>query len=327
MKTLVTGASGHVGANLVRALLEEGREVRTLVHYDDEALENLEVEQVKGDVTDYDSIEKAFAGVDHVFHLAAKIAISNKNSELVHKVNVQGPRNVVKACLEHGVKRLVHFSSIHVRNPNPKNEVIDEDRPGSFDKGLPTYDRTKALGELEIMKGVEAGLDAVIVCPTAILGPYDYKPSYMGRTLLELFQHKLPGLVKGGFDWVDVRDIVHGALQAEKLGRTGEKYLLSGEWRPFIDLAKCAQEVSGVQAPSFVSPMWLARIGAPFVENYARLLRKDPRYTSVSLRAIRNHRYISHEKATQELGYNPRPLIDTVRDTYEWFKTAGMLKA
>jgi len=327
MKTLVTGASGHVGANLVRALLDEGREIRTLGHYDDKALDNLDVEQIKGDVTDYSSIEKAIDGVDHVFHLAAKISISNSNSARVHETNVHGPRNVVKACMEHNVKRLVHFSSIHARNPHPKNEMIDETRPGSFDDGLPTYDRTKALGELEVLKGVEQGLDAVIVCPTSVLGPYDYKPSYMGRTLLELFQHKLPGLVKGGFNWVDVRDIVFGAMQAEKLGRTGEKYLLSGEWRSFSDLAKCAQEVSGVKAPSFVSPMWLARIGAPFAENFARLIKQDPRYTSVSLRALRNHRLVSHDKATAELGYNPRPLIETMQDTYEWFRSSGMLKA
>jgi len=255
-----------------------------------------------------------------VYHLAACISISRADKAIVHKTNVEGVRNVMKACLECGVKRVVHFSSIHAYSSQPVDQPIDETRPHATGDNIPQYDRSKALGEKEVYKAMDKGLDVVIVNPTGIIGPFDFRPSPMGQVLLNLWHHQMPGLVVGGFNWVDVRDVVAGAMAAEEKGRTGEKYLLSGHWQTMKETAQAAENVSGVKAPGFVSPMWLARFGAPFSEAFAILTKSRPLFTKDSLRAIRNHRLISHEKATKELGYNPRPFQETINDTYNWFK-------
>lgn len=325
MKIAVTGANGHVGANLVRTLLAAGHDVRAITHSNRRGIEELPLEFVEADVRDPAALVDAFAGVERVFHLAANINISPGNEDEVEAVNIGGVRNVVAACLQNKVKRLVHFSSIHAFSAHPRSETVDETRALNDGMSGPPYDRSKAGGEREIKKGIERGLDAVVVNPTAILGPHDYSPSRMGLVLLDLYHRRLPALIDGGFDWVDVRDVVAGAIAAGERGRTGEKYLLSGIHKSVAELAKLTQELTGVRAPRFVSPMWLARVGAPFATAAARVLQKEPLFTSRSLHALRNHQLVSHAKATRELGYEPRPLRQTITDTYDWFREAGRL--
>lgn len=320
MTVVVTGASGHVGANLTRALLEAKRSVRVTVREDTRGVDGLDVQRVKADVRDPASLLEAFAGADVVYHLAAMITIDGDRNGEVQRVNVEGARNVAQACLQCGVKRLVHFSSIHALSHLPTEQAINEERPLAVGQKLPTYDRSKSEGEQEIMAAVAGGLDAVIINPTAILGPHDYKPSALGQVLLDLCRKKMFGLVEGGFDWVDVRDVVQTAIVAETRGRTGERYLLSGKWRSVKELAGVVEEVSGVPAPRFVTPMWLARMSAPAAVAFNRIRGKAPLFTGESLRALRCHRLISHEKATRELGYTPRPLKETIEATLEWFR-------
>lgn len=310
MKVVVTGAAGHVGANLVRALLTRGRSVRALVHLDRRALEGLDIEIVKADVRDLGSLLDAFTGAKVVYHLAAQISIFKDEWPLLEQVNVIGTRNVVEACLRCKVGRLIHFSSIH-------------SQAGEAD--TPPYDRSKAAAEEEVRKGIKRGLDSVIIVPTAIVGPYDYKPSYFGEALLRLANGKLPALVAGGFDWVDVRDVVWGAMRAEEQAPTGSRYVLSGHWVSLREVGKLVEEITGVPAPPFVSPIWLARIGAPFVTAFDRLNGRRPLYTSVSLRALSSNQRISHQKATRELGYHPRPFRETLIDTLRWFQKDGRL--
>ena len=216
MLTAVTDASGHIGANLVRALLKEGRPVRALVNTDRKALNNLNVETVQCDVCDPYSLYRAFAGADVVYHLATTIALSMNDWPAVEAVNVTGTRNVVDACLKCGVRRLVHFSSIHALLQEPLNSPVNELRPLVDSEDCPPYDRSKAAGEREVRQGIEQGLDAIILNPTGVIGPHDYKLSYFGEVLLAMAQGKLPALVEGGFDWVDARDVVQGALRAEE---------------------------------------------------------------------------------------------------------------
>ena len=324
MRIAVTGATGHIGGNLVRALIARGDEVRALVHDDERALDGINVEKIRVDVRDLAGLEKAFAGCERVFHLAARISIAPGDADQVHAVNVEGTQNVVEACLRQKVKRLIHFSSIHALSPEPRDGTVDETRPLAKESWLP-YDRSKAGGELEIQKGISRGLDAVTVNPTAVLGPHDYKPSPMGSVLLDLYRRKLPALLDGGFDWVDVRDVVAGALAAAEKGRTGERYLLGGQRRTIYQLAETVEEVTGSKPPMFVAPMWLARASAPFATGFARLLGKPPRLTAESLHALRNHQMVSHDKASRELGYSARPLKETVSATFDWFKQANVV--
>jgi dihydroflavonol-4-reductase len=320
----VTGASGHAGANLVRELHKQGRALRALVHRDRRAFEGLGIETCTGDVLDFSSLCHAFQGARVVYHLAVHISISRHEAELASRINVEGTRNVVKACRETGVKRLVHFSSIHALSREPRDEVIDEHRPLA-DASAPVYDRSKAAAERIVLEAVDKGFDGVVVIPTAMLGPWDFKPSYMGRFLLALSHGNFKSLVRGGFDWVDVRDVVKGALAAEKRGKGGERYLLSGTWLSVKDIAALVCDVAGRKVPGFTAPLWLAHAGVPFIAAVSRFKKTEPLYTRESLQALQYHRHISHGKASEELGYAPRPLRDTVSDALDWFKDHGYM--
>jgi dihydroflavonol-4-reductase len=325
MTVVVTGAAGHVGANLVRALLAQGRPTRALVHVDRKSVEGLDVEVIEGDIRDPDSLVDAFDGAEVVYHLAAHISLSREEWLLLESVNVIGTRNVVEACLHRGVHRLVHFSSIHTIAQAPKDIPVDESHPLVESRHCLSYDHSKAAAEEEVRKGIEKGLDAIIISPTAIIGPYDYRPSHFGEALLRLANGNLPALVTGGFDWVDVRDVIQGATRAEEQAPTGAKYILSGHWVSLRDVATLVEQITGVPAPSFICPMWLARIGTPVITVFDRLAGRRPLYTSVSLQALRGHRNISHQKATRELNYYPRSFRETIIDTLSWFEETGRL--
>jgi dihydroflavonol-4-reductase len=326
MIVAVTGASGHLGANLVRALLKDNQTVRALINTNRKSLNGLKVETVQADIQDTFSLSRAFAGVDVVYHLAALISLSMNNWKSVEAVNVIGTHNVVEACLKCGVRRLVHFSSIHAIEQTPMNVPVDELRPLIDAEDCPPYDRSKAAGEREVRQGIEQGLDAVILNPTAVIGPNDYQLSHFGQVLLLLAQGKLPALIEGGFNWVDARDVASAAIKAETKAPLGAKYLLSGHWASVVDLANLVAEITGVPAPRLVVPAWLARTGAPVVTTYNRITRNRPLYTSVSIRALNNcNLNISHERATRELNFNPRPLRQTIFDSLIWFQNNGML--
>lgn len=325
MTVLVTGATGHIGANLVRALADAGRPVRALVHRDGRALEGMPVERVSGDVRDPASLARAVGGSETVFHLAARITIGGDPAAEVRAVNVEGTRNVVEACLRHGVRRLVHFASIHALSAHPAGEMVDEARPPAG-PDAPLYDQTKAEGLGAVLEGVGRGLNAVALMPTAVIGPADLAPSRMGQVLLDVYHGRLPALVEGGFDWVDVRDVVAGALAAERRGTRGGRYILSGRWLSLEGLAALVARVRGARPPGLVCPMWLARAAAPLALGWSRLSGTRPIFTPAALHALRNHRHVSHERAVRELGWEPRPLEETIADTFEWFGRAELLR-
>lgn len=327
MRVAVTGASGHVGANLVRALLAQGRAVRCLIHNNDGAsLAGLPIERTGGDVADRRSLEALFDGADVVYHLAAVISVDGDLGGRVTSVNVHGTRNAAEAALSAGVRRFVHCCSIHAFNQSPLDVPLDETRARAIDGGHPAYDRSKAAGEVAVREVIAKGLDAVILHPTGVIGPNDFGPSRMGQVLIDLYRRRFVALVEGGFDWVDVRDVVSGLLAAQEKGRAGESYILSGSWASVRALGELAAEVTGAPLPRFTSPMWLARAGAPFVSQFHRLFGGEPLYTRESLRALRANRTIVRAKAERELGYMARPLIETVRDTYAWLTEAGRLE-
>jgi dihydroflavonol-4-reductase len=315
----ITGVSGLVGGNLVRALLAQGRPVRALVHHDRHALDGLEVETAHADLNDPASLEGAFRGARVVYHLASSISIRMDNWDELKRVNVDGTRNVIEACLHCGVEKLVYFSSIHAYRQEPFDLPLDEDRPLLSDERVPPYERSKAAAERLARQAPERGLATVIIVPTAILGPYDFRPSYLGQALRLLSTGRIPALVHGGYDWVDVRDVVAGAIQAERLGRNGSRYILSGHWRSLKELARVAAEITGKSAPRFVVPIWLAELFQPIMARLAQLNGSQPIYTVAMLNALRSNRQISHAHAARDLGYASRPFESTLKDTLDWF--------
>lgn len=327
MLSAVTGATGHLGNNLVRALLARGEHVRALVLPGDDTrpIAGLPVEVVLGDVRDLGALLWAFRGADTVYHLAGLITIAPGREALLRQVNVLGTRNVVEAALRCGVRRLVYTASIHALVEPPHGVVIDERQP--FDpERIPTeYGRSKAQAALEVLSGVGRGLDAVIACPTGIIGPYDFQPSEMGRLFLRVARRKMPLYVHGAYDFVDVRDVAQGLISAAAQGRRGESYILSGEAVSVRQLMAWLEECCGVRVPRLGLPVRLARPVARLAAFYARLSGGRPAFTEESVSILASNCCVSHEKASRELGYASRPLRETVADTIRWFREAGFL--
>ena len=322
MIAAVTGASGHIGANLIRSLIEQKHEVRALYHLNNRALKDLDITIIKGSLDKHEALNELFTGADVAFHLAAQISIGHSDPRQILRTNVEGTRNVIEACRRAGVKRLVHFSSIHAMDPGQPDEPMDETAPPSLNSSS-SYERTKALGEkLAIESAQSNGLEIVIVCPTAVIGPNDFEPSFLGQFFIRLVKRKIPALIEGGYDWVDVRDVVQGAISAARNGRNGEKYILSGTWVNLTDLTQTVAEVTDNKLNLPVLPTVLAKIGLPFLQIWAKINKQQPLYTIESLSILRNgNRKISNNKAKEELNYHPRPLKETLKDTYRWYIT------
>jgi dihydroflavonol-4-reductase len=319
MKVAVTGASGHIGNCLIQELIKKGARIKVLVHDFRNNLDEMEVDLIQGNLLEPESLISLCEGIDVVFHLAAKIAIDNRSSELVYNTNVTGTKNIIKAANIGGVKKFIHFSSIDAFQIEPSNHILDENR-SLFVSNKSVYSFSKAEGEREVMKAVKEGLNAVILSPTAVIGPFDFRGSLLGKALLEIYQNKLPFLVSGGYNWVDVRDVVSASIQAIESGRQGEKYILSGNFCSLKELSSMISKISGCKIP-FQVPFSLARLACPFFQTYATITKKEPLYTQQSLDLlVSSPEYISCEKAKKELKYEPRSLEQTLSETFDWYK-------
>ncbi len=318
MRVAVTGASGHIGNCLVRELKKQGASVKVLVHNFRGDLEDLDVELIHGNLLEPESLNNLCDGTDIVYHLAAQIDIGNKSPAQIFDTNVTGTKNILRAANYHRVKRFIHFSSIHAFQTNPLDMLLDESRPRVEAKKI-IYEYSKAEGEREVMNAVKEGLNAVILNPTAVIGPFDKRNSFLGRALIKIYQNKLPFIVSGGYNWVDVRDVVSASIQAIESGRKGENYILSGKYSSLRDLALMISEMSGCKIPGII-PLSLAQLACPFFKIYSTISNKEPLYTYQSLNILINSpKNISSVKAKKELGYNPRPLEETLRDTFDWY--------
>ncbi len=324
----VTGASGHIGNNLVRALLHSGRKVRAVVRAaDSRALAGLDsIEVFVADVRDQAALNRAFCDVDVVYHLAGQLTLSDKPIATLESINVQGTHNVVAACQRQGVRRLVHFSSVQALWLDSRQGRVDEnhelaDRPDAI-----LYDRSKALAEKAVLAGVRQGLDAVIISPSGVLGPFDFLPSPLGRFLIALCERQLPALVAGHHNFCDVRDVVKGAIDAEVHGRRGERYLLADSTLSLKELALIVEKCSGQRVPRLVTPLWLAQMALPAWAACSKLFGLKTLFTSDSLRTLDGNHQIVIEKAERELGYAPRPIAQTIADTLGWYRDAGYLR-
>jgi len=320
---LVTGATGHIGNVLVRELRARGYPVRVLVLPGESLvpLEGIDLEVVEGDVLDADSLERAMQGVEGVFHLAGIISIMPGDDERVRRVNVDGTNNVLRAAMQAGVKRFLHTSSIHALK-RLEGVTMDETLP--FDPSNPVgiYDRTKAEASLAVLAAVEQGLDAVIVCPTGVVGPNDYLGSEMGQLILGWLRAGVSLLIDGAYDFVDVRDVAHGMILAYEHGRSGGVYILGGEQMQLTRMQQIVRDIAGLKSSVLKIPARLALFFAHFTPLYYRLVKAKPRFTRYSLVTVMGNSDISSERARRELGYQPRSLRESLADTVSWWQAA-----
>ena len=319
---LVTGATGHIGNVLVRELLNRGESVRVLVLPDEDLtpIKGLNVEIHYGNILDPQCLVNAVTGIDTVFHLAGIISISSSHVEIVHKVNVEGTRNMVDAAMKAGVRRFIYTSSIHAFKRVPHGMVIDETTPIDPDFSVGAYDRSKAEATLLVQEKVKEGLPAIIVCPTGVLGPYDYKGSELGELMNSWMLKKVNYMINGSYDFVDVRDVVQGMIQARDKGTIGQLYILSGELIRVSDLWHIVKELFVIKSRLVNIPLRLARFFTNFSELYYKITRTKPKFTQYSIETLQSNAVIDNAKARQSLGYSPRTIRDTIRDTINWWK-------
>ncbi len=330
MTVLVTGATGHLGNVLVRELIARGEKVKVLVPPSDDitSIEGLDVERIQGDVLDLGSLRRGLEGVQTVYHLAGILFTSPRRSHLLYRVNLDGTRNVAAACMECGVGRMVYTSSIQALVQPPKGKMVDE--LGGFDPAKVTghYAKSKAMASLEVLSAAAKGLDALIVCPTGAIGPYDFRPSKMGNWFLQVATNKLDGriyTVGGTYDFVDVRDLAAAQIEAAQKGRSGEVYILSGEALDQKEQVRLLQQASGVNGRCYGMMPWQLWMVAYIAHLYNWIRNTTPGVTLDEARIVTSNCLISHEKATRELAYNPRPMKETILDTINWYRDTGRL--
>jgi len=325
MKIAVTGANGHVGYNLCKSLLYKGFQVKALTHKHTESISKLDLTLVKGDLLDKTSLLELMDGIEVVFHLAAQISITGDPSGSVYRNNAEGTRNMLSAARDRKIKRFIHFSSIHAFCQDPQDKALDESRPLVNSEAF-AYDRSKAEGERAVMEAARLGLDAVVLSPTAIIGPADPQPSLTGKAVLQLIHHKIPALVPGGYNWIDVRDVVSTTISAIEKARPGQKYLIAGTWHSLKELSGYVGKHSGIKTVQTMLPFWSAKLGLPFITMFSKLSGQEPLYTSESLEIVaKGNRLIDNSKSRKELGLDPRPLDETICDLITWFKDNNYL--
>ncbi len=325
---IVTGATGHIGNVLVRELLARGVGVCALVLPDDDKrpLAGLDVETIHGDVTDPVSLKSAFAGAELVFHLAGIVTIMPGMGSVLERVNVGGMRNVIATCRAGGVRRLIYTSSIHAIAEPPHGTVIDESQPFDPDRVLGDYARSKARATLLLLDEVrKGGLDAVICCPTGVIGPWDYGISNIGQLILDFASGHLKSYVSGAYDFVDVRDVARGLILAADKGQPGRHYIFSGAQVQVPELMEELARDIGYPAPTYRIPTVIAHTAGIFASVYYRLLRRKPVFTAYSIDVLQSNSLVSSARAREELGFTSRPCHESIRDHVEWFRAEGML--
>ncbi|MDR1630116.1 MAG: NAD-dependent epimerase/dehydratase family protein [Oscillospiraceae bacterium] len=318
--SVLTGATGHVGYAVLKELLAREEKTRILIRKDVAIFKGMDCEKAFGDVTDLPSLVAAFEGAETVYHFAGVIEVNAGNEDLLWNVNVQGTKNVVEACRVQGVKRLVYASSVDVYPPLPNNQVMTELDRFSPDILEGLYAKTKATATQYVLDASKKGeVDAVVVHPSACIGPYDFKVSSVGDMVRMYLAGKFPVSMKfGAYNFVDVRDVATGTYFAAKQGRRGECYILCGETVSVEQFIAMLAATQGKQPPRLRLSHGFVSAIAPLMELYYKAAKKTPLLTRYSVRKLVSNCNFSYEKAAKELGYAPMPTQQSISDMVAW---------
>ena len=327
---LITGATGFLGRAVLQLLLAHSCRILALV-MDKDPLAYTIPENVTvfcGDLTDKDTLRSFFAaGGDNfcVLHCAGLISIASKPDEAIYRVNVQGTQNIIDLCCEFGAEKLVYVSSVHAIPEKPAPETITEPNHFSPDDILGDYGKSKAMATALVLKAAQSGLNASVVLPSGILGPGDLARGNMTRMLLAFCRGRLPLGVKGGYDFVDVRDVAVGVLACAERGKAGECYILSGHYTTIQDMFSLTASQLGRKATKFCVSATLASCAAPVFEKIAQLRGERPFFTPYSIAVLRSNGHFSNAKAVGALGFHARPLRETLRSMILWFQEQNLI--
>ena len=321
----VTGAAGHVGANLVRRLLDDGVKLRVLLREEDNnaAMDGLDVERAWGDIRDLDATRRAMDGCQGVYHVAAKISTIEGNlahRREIYDCNVIGTRNLLRAAREVEAGRVVvtgSFSAVGYDLDNPSAPSEETMIYFPMERTMP-YERSKTLVEHECLRAAALGQEVVIATCCAVVGGADFFPSRLGRTLCAYSNGKLRAYIDGGFEFVNVRDIVQGHLLCMEKGRSGQKYIFSTEYLTISDLLNLWEEASGVPRPNRRVPTNLMYVFSEIASFYLSRFHPDfpQRFTPGAIRLLKRCHHANLTKAKTELGYQPTTIRDAVHEAY-----------
>jgi len=324
---LITGGSGHVGANLVRELSSRGYQVRCIdFDNDHRAFEGFDVELVKGNITDISTLDNAFRDVEVVFHTAAVISLDRKDKDLIRSVNVGGTENVCEMSLRHGVKKLIHFSSVDAFVREPLEDPLYENRSLVTDPNAVPYDLSKADAQRIVLEYCDKGLNASIIHPSGIFGPNDFKPSLFGQEFINIANGKRPYSINVGYDYVDVRDLCKTSVDCIDKGEIKQNYIVGGNYMDFVYMSEVMSEILNKKLIRSTLPFGFIYMSLPG-SYISSLIKKTPRaITMDSIHTIKvQNKNIPSSLSREKLNHNPRPVEETIQDTIEFFQKRGLI--
>ncbi len=320
---LITGASGLVGTNLIRALDQKGNKIIALINKSPLHYKSSNIEEIAANVCDFTKMEEIFKKYDTkekiCIHAAGIITIKSKKDENVYNVNVNGTKNIIDLCLKYDYK-LIYVSSVHAIAEKPYPNIITETDSFYPEKLKGIYAVTKATASNMVLDACNKGLKGIIVQPSAIIGPYDYNCGNFTTLIENFIEGKLPAIVKGGYDFVDVRDVVDGIISAIQKGKIGECYILSNKYYSVKELIDTLSLVTNKKKVKIIMPTWFVKILAPLFELYSNIRHHRPLFTPYSIYVLHTNSLFSHKKADNDLNYETHNLEDTLKVTYEWIK-------
>ena len=322
---LVTGATGFLGRAVAEELVRRRAQVHALVLRDDPYIHLLpkEVHTVIGDVCVESSLTDFFADADSrtcVIHCAGIVSVASRPGSKLYRVNVGGTWRVLRQCMEHDVGKMVYVSSVHAIPEKSKDCIITEDcefSPGLVDGD---YAKSKATATELVFDAAERGLNASIVFPSGIIGPGDMQGGSFTSMAKSFLCGKLPFAVRGGYDFVDVRDVAGGILGCAMSGKSGEGYILSGRYITVKEMLDIIGKAAGLRRRPLCLPLGLAKLAAPYYEKRCIRKKKPLFFTPYSIAVLGSNGYFSHKKASGVLSYKPRPIEETLRDMTEWLR-------
>lgn len=321
---IITGASGFLGNVILRKLASFGCEIRALLLPEDKgiSLEESKCKIYRGNVTERETLNDIFDKAPQeeliVIHCAAVVYIKNKPDPQVFRVNVDGTENIIQKCLETDA-RLIYINSVHAIPEPADNSEIVETEDFSQDAVFGIYAKSKAEAAKLVLHAVKHhGLRAIVLHPSGIIGPGDYGVTHMTALIQAVMHGKLPAIVKGGYDFVDVRDVADGILSAIEKGKNGECYILSNRYIELKEIADLVCRYRNKKQIKLVLPLPIAKLMAPFCEIYYAAQKQTPLFTRYSLYTLQAKSNFSHDKADSVLGYHVRKLEETISDTVDW---------
>jgi dihydroflavonol-4-reductase len=325
MKTFVTGATGFIGASIVRELLKDGREVRALVRSgsDTSNLAGLDVELCRGDLRDHDSLLQGLKGCDVLYHAAADYRLWTRDPSEMYRINVEGTVAILEAALKNGVSRVVYTSSVGtLGNPGDGTPGM-ETTPVTIEDMVGHYKKSKYLAERAAEKFVRQGLPLVIVNPSTPVGPMDIKPTPTGKIIVDFLNRKMPAYLDTGLNIIAVEDCARGHLLAEKRGHIGEKYILGNTNLTLRDIFGLLADITGLSAPRVRLPYTPILLAAYINEGLARITGREPLIPLAGVKMAAKFMYFDSTKAVNELGLPQTSVIDALKLAVGWFKENG----